>query len=215
MAQSGCIQQARQQFLGGTNLTIDADRETILKSMAMFTGGAWTIYEDLQVNVRGDVGVKRGTFLPGPGLPVVFGTVTGSFDLETQPHLKTLEGCPWRVVKDFEVLAPNLESLEGGPREVGKWYRVRSNRLTSLVGLPTKPPVLTRLSITPHLGLLSLLEYQGKIVWGYPTDFGGISNKRLVAAVEVITKWQGRGQAHALECAAELAAVDCKGNAVW
>lgn len=215
MAQSRCIQQARRQFLGGTNLTIDTDREPILKSMAMFTGGEWTIDADLQVNVRGDVGIKRGTFLPGPGLPVAFGTVTGSFDLGTQPHLKTLEGCPWRAGKDFEVVAPNLESLEGGPREVGEWYRVRSNRLTSLAGLPTKPPLQTRLTITPHLGLLSLLEYKGKVLWGFATEFGGLSNKQMVAAVRIITEWQGRGAEGALECAAELANADCKENARW
>lgn len=196
-------------------MTTAMDKETILRSIQLFTGGGWTIDEDLRVNVRGDVGVKRGRLLAGPGLPVAFGTVTGSFDLETQPHLKTLEGCPQRVGKDFEVIAPNLESLEGGPREVGEWYRVRSNRLTSLAGLPTNPPINTRLTITPHVGLLSLLEYKGKVLWGYATEFGGISNKRMVAAVRIITEWQGRGAERAFECAAELANADCKENARW
>lgn len=216
MAQSGCIQQARWQFLGETNLTIEIDRETILKSMAMFTGGGWTIGDDLCITVVGDVGVKRGKVLPGPGLPVVFDTVYGSFDLGNQHNLKNLEGCPRKVVVDFGVIAPNLESLEGGPQEVGGYYRVRSNSLTSLVGLPTnKPPIQTRLSITPHVGLLSLLDYHGKILWGYPTEFGGISNKRLVAAVRIISEWQGKGADRAIECAAELANADCKENARW
>lgn len=192
------------------------DKETILRSIQLFTGGGWTIGEDLRITVVGDVGVKRGKVLPGPGLPVVFLTVYGSFDLGNQHNLKNLEGCPRKVVVDFEVIAPNLESLEGGPQEVGGYYRVRSNSLTSLAGLPTnKPPIQTRLSITPHVGLLSLLDYHGKILWGYPTEFGGTSNKRLVAAVRIISEWQGKGADRALECAAELANADCKENARW
>jgi hypothetical protein len=72
----------------------------------------------------------------GTGLP----DVVENFELVTQKDnlkIKSMEGCPKEVKKDFLFRATGISSLAGGPEEVGRIYDVESNpKLTSLEGFP-------------------------------------------------------------------------------
>jgi len=73
----------------------------------------------------------------GTGLP----DVVENFELVTQKDnlkIKSMEGCPKEVKKDFLFRATGISSLAGGPEEVGRIYDVESNpKLTSLEYFPT------------------------------------------------------------------------------
>lgn len=68
-------------------------------------------------------------------LPLKFGKVTGSFCVESNA-LRSLEGCPYYVGKDFQCRYNRLTTLEQGPDFVGGNYYCRNNNLTSLRGIP-------------------------------------------------------------------------------
>jgi hypothetical protein len=72
----------------------------------------------------------------GTGLP----DVVENFELVTQKDnlkIKSMEGCPKKVKKDFLFRATGISSLAGGPEEVGRIYDVESNpKLTSLEYFP-------------------------------------------------------------------------------
>ena len=72
----------------------------------------------------------------GTGLP----DVVENFELITQKDnlkIKSMEGCPKKVKKDFFFRATGISSLTGGPEEVGRIYDIESNpKLTSLEGFP-------------------------------------------------------------------------------
>jgi hypothetical protein len=73
----------------------------------------------------------------GTGLP----DVVENFELVTQKDnlkIKSMEGCPKEVKKDFLFRATGISSLAGGPEEVGRIYDIESNpKLTSLEYFPT------------------------------------------------------------------------------
>lgn len=72
----------------------------------------------------------------GTGLP----DVVENFELITQKgnlKMKSMEGCPKKVKKDFFFRATGISSLAGGPEEVGRIYDIESNpKLTSLEYFP-------------------------------------------------------------------------------
>jgi len=174
--------------------------------------GKYEIDNQGRINVKGDVDAKD-TF-PGPHLPVQFGVVDGSCDLETQHHLSDLQGAPHFVSGDFIVIADNLTHLTGAPRRVGGKCVIRSQQLKSLAHLPETCDRL-RINMSYTLPLLRLTETQYRIVWGYPVSLGGMSNPLLKTATDIIHKYRHTGKAGAIKAAAELIRAGCKENARW
>jgi hypothetical protein len=69
----------------------------------------------------------------GTGLP----DVVENFELVNNLKMKSMEGCPKEVKKDFLFRATGISSLAGGPEEVGRIYDIESNpKLISLEGFP-------------------------------------------------------------------------------
>ena len=88
--------------------------------------------EDSTISIRECVDLESlGTSLPD---------IVGDFQLVSQKNnlkIKSMEGCPKMIRKDFLFRATGISSLEGGPEEVGRIYDVESNpRLTSLEHFP-------------------------------------------------------------------------------
>lgn len=111
-------------------------------------GGGISLYQVMGLKSMGGIRIKGGedSFIYirkcedleslGTGLP----DVVENFELVTQKDnlkIKSMEGCPKKVKKDFLFRATGISSLAGGPEEVGRIYDVESNpKLTSLEYFP-------------------------------------------------------------------------------
>jgi len=114
----------------------------------------YTISEDLYITVHGNVDLSNK--IKEKELPVKFDVVDGYFNISNN-HLKTLDGCPKKVAKDFNCSNNNIESLFGGPQIVGDfdcsnneiknnlsygpkevygYYNCSNNRLLTIDGAP-------------------------------------------------------------------------------
>lgn len=111
----------------------------------------YTIHDNLQVSVEDDVNLKNRNL---SYLPVQFRNVLGSF-LCGSNNLKTLQGSPQYVKKDFNGNSNQLISLIGAPNEVGEGFFCSDNKLTSLMYAPTKVGTIFNCSGNR----LSTLEY--------------------------------------------------------
>jgi hypothetical protein len=172
--------------------------------------GQPSVMPDGTVHVQGEVVV--GTVLPAH-MPVKFGQVTGDFKMASpiQTQLTSLVGCPHTVMGSFRCVAPLIKTLEGAPQHVGKKCVIASDALTSLEHLPTYGETLL-LRYTPHLPLLRLLEH-ARLLWSYSPKYGGM--EQGMAATHILKKYQSKGRAGALACAAELIRAGYKWNARW
>jgi hypothetical protein len=190
------------------------DKVQIDRDFRLFfrTLGKWHIDDSGVIDVTGDVEARDD--VPGPDLPVQFGTVSGNFDLFQQSHLINLQGAPHTVGGEFFVIANKMTHLTGAPRTVVDRCVLRSMSLVSLEHLPDAVKVL-RINITYNLPLLRLTEKSYPIAWGYPASGEGATNPKLRTATEIINKYIGTGKAGAIKAAAELVRADCKANARW
>lgn len=104
------------------------------------TNDEWEVNASGRVDVKGSVYVRRKK---GSGtlekLPVSFGFIDGSFDLENCVNLKTLEGCPIEVEIFNCKYCEKLKSLEHAPKIVhGDFNCSYSNSLKDLKGAPER-----------------------------------------------------------------------------
>ena len=116
-----------------------------------------------------DFGVNFGEIIGGP-------SGAGSFAVNDNT-LKTLEGSPHKVGRNFRCDNNHLTSLVGGPKWVGGSYNCNSNNLTSLEGLPmyiggnfscSENPELWRYIVAKNYDLKIVefvLEGMGLICW--------------------------------------------------
>lgn len=88
----------------------------------------YTINLDLTVDVNDTVSLYCKKLKK---IPVQFGRVTGHFYCSGN-KLKSLQGCPTYIGKDFSCLANNLKSLKYGPKEVVGSYDCSFNKLKEL-----------------------------------------------------------------------------------
>jgi len=93
---------------------------------------SYIITNDLHVSVFGNVNLNGK--IEGEKLPIKFKTVDGIFDISNN-SLKSLEGSPQSVSKDFICSSNNLTSLLGAPYKVGS-FDCSNNKLTSLSYAP-------------------------------------------------------------------------------
>lgn len=127
--------------------------DEIEKWLESFSITNYMILDDLTVNVFGSVNLNNK--LNGKKLPIKFKKVDGYFDISDN-ELKTLEGCPEVVTKDFNCSRNNLASLFNSPKEVGDFdcsyndlkdlsycpktvkgsFDCSNNKITSLKGSP-------------------------------------------------------------------------------
>lgn len=190
------------------------DKTQIDRDFRLFfrTLGSWEIDDAGVIDVKGDVEARDD--VPGPHLPMQFGTVTGNFDLFQQSHLINLQGAPHTVGGEFFVIANKMTHLTGAPRTVGGRCVLRSLSLVSLEHLPDSAKIL-RINITYNLPLLRLVATPYPIVWGFPASGEGATNPKLRTATEIINKYKDQGKPGAIKAAAELVRADCKANARW
>lgn len=87
------------------------------------------------VNVNGNVDLSASGLFH---IPVMFGEVTGSFNISNNTLLSTLKGCPAKVGKRFICYNNSaLKSLEHGPISVGGNYLINGSGILSLEGAPS------------------------------------------------------------------------------
>ncbi|HCJ8467986.1 TPA: hypothetical protein NV714_001715 [Escherichia coli] len=65
-------------------------------------------------------------------LPIQFGISSGYAFSCAKSKLKTLEGCPYKVMGNFVCVESELTSLKGCPKYVGEDFRCYNNKLISL-----------------------------------------------------------------------------------
>ena len=106
--------------------------EEIEKWLNEFGVSNYVISEDFSVIVHGSVNLNGK--LDGKKLPFRFKMVDGYFDISNN-FLKTLEGCPEIVTKDFNCSKNNLDSLFDAPKEVGD-FDCSDNNLKDLSYAP-------------------------------------------------------------------------------
>ena len=79
--------------------------------------------QNYTINSKGEIDVDWRVNLRDKNfeeLPYKFGTITGYFDIGSNPNLTSLKNCPDFVKGAFSCsLCPQLDSLEGCPKEVG------------------------------------------------------------------------------------------------
>ena len=117
--------------------------------------------DTLVVDVDGDVQLDIDA---STKLPVVFGVVTGNFDVGGS-MLTTLEGCPRQVGRTFDCSNTDITSFEGGPDEVGAAYVARNlENLVTFKGLPRVVPSLLDLDGKTKVKTVEFLpEKMGKL----------------------------------------------------
>jgi hypothetical protein len=81
------------------------------------------IYDDMTVNVAGDVDITHKQLFK---IPVQFNEVAGNFSCSYN-KLSNLKGCPRKVAGNFACSANHLESLEGCPKYVVKSFYLMNN----------------------------------------------------------------------------------------
>lgn len=137
--------------------SVDRDAMEALLAKYFSINGNYVINANGTISVEGDVTLRSR--IKGNKLPVIFSTVSGSFDIENK-NLTTLEGTPRSVGTTFNcggnVLATKnliggpveagryeawrcgLESLEGSPRVINGDFHCFGNSLKSLAGAPQR-----------------------------------------------------------------------------
>lgn len=114
----------------------------------------YTISEDLYITVHDSVNLEG--LISESKLPVKFDVVDGYFNISNN-QLRSLEGSPKKVIRDFNCSHNKITTLFGGPlsvgefncsnnelkkdlsygpKEVGTSYNCSNNRLTSIQGAP-------------------------------------------------------------------------------
>lgn len=130
------------------------DIEDIRKWLKKKNVQNYTISEDLHITVHDSVNLEGK--IDGNRLPVRFDVVDGYFNI-SHNDLITLEGCPKKVIRDFDCSYNKITTLFGapksvgdfncsnnelkkdlshGPKEVEGYYSCSNNRLTSIQGSP-------------------------------------------------------------------------------
>lgn len=163
------------------------------------------------VDVKGTVALKGPEPQLFSPLPIKFGQIDRNFNCGLFPQLNVinLENFPHTVHGDFRIVAPNMTSLQGAPVHVGGVCVFSSQSLKSLEHLPESYGNL-RLRYTPHLPMLRLVMAHN-VYWSFPP---GGSDKGLYATA-IVNKYQGKGKAGVIKCAAELIKAGYKENARW
>ena len=88
---------------------------------------SFVINEDLSVSVIGDVNIHMGKPLYGCNeLPVKFRDVSGNFNCSNN-YLKSLAGCPVRVIGNFSCADNKLKDMVGSPIEVCGYFSCNNN----------------------------------------------------------------------------------------
>jgi hypothetical protein len=95
------------------------------------TKGVWE-ESDGVINIDGDF-IADGKINSKTLSPLVFGKVTGSFDISNN-SLESLIGCPSEVGSEFNCSGNLLSSLEGGPKKAPDYF-CANNYLISLDGI--------------------------------------------------------------------------------
>lgn len=95
------------------------------------TKGVWE-ESDGVINIDGDF-IADGKINSKTLSPLVFGKVTGSFDVSNNA-LESLIGCPSEVGSEFNCSGNLLSSLEGGPKKAPNYF-CANNYLISLGGI--------------------------------------------------------------------------------
>lgn len=90
------------------------------------------IRDELIVDVHGDVRLPQECFAR---LPVVFGTVTGNFEI-TDSALASLHGSPTEVWGSFVCRNCRVKSFAGAPQRVGGDFDVSGNQIGSFAEAP-------------------------------------------------------------------------------
>ena len=108
-------------------------REEVVARLKKYKISNYTINDDLTVDVAGDVDL---TFKKLKKIPVRFGKISGSFRIQGNLFLDSLEGCPYHVEGSFNCSRNNLENLEFAPQYVGANYTAMNCKLTSLGKMP-------------------------------------------------------------------------------
>lgn len=106
--------------------------EDIEKWLNKYSINNYVISDDFTVTVHGSVNLNNR--LEDRKLPIKFHMVDGYFDISDN-KLKTLEGCPEIVTKDFNCSKNALETLFDGPKEVGD-FNCSYNNLKDLSYAP-------------------------------------------------------------------------------
>jgi hypothetical protein len=169
--------------------------------------GDVTISDDGLINVYGWVKVKTAT--RDGKLGFRFGKLRGYFNVSGL-DLVSLEGCPKFVGGSFNCRDNKLRDLKGGPQEVGGIYRATSNPLESLEGLSVYIDKYIQLNYSDKLPLLRGLG-AAEGVFLEPTN-------AFTSRIEDIlndSRWEGKGKAGAIPCAAALIKAGFGGNAKW
>lgn len=108
-------------------------KEEVVARLKKYNITNYTINDDLTVDVTGDVDL---TFKKLKKIPVKFGKIGGSFRIQGNLFLDSLEGCPYHVEGSFNCSRNNLETLEFAPQYVGANYAAMNCKLTSLGKMP-------------------------------------------------------------------------------
>ena len=191
-----------------------------------------------KVSVMGDVVLYNKFHSPFQELPVKFSHIEGSMMLSIN-ELKTLEGCPETVGKNFECDNNELKSLnfgpkiigtartptfggsyncsknqltdlEGSPREIPSVFNCSANPLESLEGFPAKIGKLLYITYDPHLPLLRTLVAPEIIFWPYEK-----SDSDSWKVLNILSKYRGQGKRAMFDCQKELEDAGFEDNARW
>lgn len=101
------------------------------------------VRDDLIVDVHGDVRLQQECFAR---LPVVFGTVTGNFEI-TDSALTSLHDSPTEVWGNFVCRNCRVKSFAGAPQRVGGDFDVSCNQIESFAEAPEYWWIKGRLSV--------------------------------------------------------------------
>ena len=118
-----------KKFLSNKNNTVE-DIKNLCEKLNIIK---YTII-DGKVNVEGDVDLSS---LELTKIPLVFGIVTGNFDISNN-KLESLIGSPNTVGGNFNCSKNNLTRLLGSPGEIYNCFDCSENNLKSLRGGPSK-----------------------------------------------------------------------------
>lgn len=164
--------------------------------------------------VKGDLNLRHMGLTTLEGCP---SRVSGWLYLEGNP-ITSLAHAPREVGKLVLFDNKELQSLEGCPQRITRGFQMwHSPQLKSLQGLPTEPGIIEELDITydEHLHLLSALV-ANKIVLRTPGGgYNYLSVQQPVTDIMNNPQWVGKGKVGALNCALALKKAGFGGNAGW
>lgn len=108
-------------------------KEEVVARLKKYKISNYTVNDDLTVDVSSDVDLS---FKKLKKIPVRFGKIGGSFRIQGNLFLDSLEGCPYHVEGSFNCSRNNLETLEFAPQYVGANYAAMNCKLMSLGKMP-------------------------------------------------------------------------------